>query len=90
MLYDLQDDPQELHDRGRDLGLAVVRERMKDLMLDWAAQLRNRTALSEDQMKTLTGKSARQGILIGFWKESDVPEAQRPPPLGTVHHRPVH
>ena len=57
----------------------TVRERMKDLMLDWSSQLRNRTAISEEQMKTLTGKSARQGILIGFWKESDVPEAQKPP-----------
>ena len=56
---------------------------MKDLMLDWSGQLRNRTAISDEQMKTLTGKSARQGILIGFWKESDVPEAQKPPPLGT-------
>ena len=84
MLYDLQDDPQELCDRGRDSGLATVRERMKDLMLDWTGQLRNRTAISEEQMKTLTGKSARQGILIGFWKEADVPEAQKPLPLGTA------
>ena len=83
MLYDLQDDPQELCDRGRDPSLNTVRERMKDLMLDWSGQLRNRTAISDEQMKTLTGKSARQGILIGFWKESDVPEAQKPPPLGT-------
>jgi arylsulfatase A-like enzyme len=82
MLYDLQEDPQELRDLGRDPGQASVRERMKDLMLDWSAGLRNRTALSNDQMKALTGKSARQGILIGFWQESEVPEAQKPPPLG--------
>ena len=81
MLYDLQEDPQELHDRGRDPGLAAVRERMKGLMLDWSAGLRNRTALDEAQMKSLTGKSARQGMLIGFWSESEVPEAQRPPAI---------
>jgi hypothetical protein len=57
---------------------------MKDLMLDWSAQLRNRTAISEEQMKTMTGKSARQGILIGFWNEAEVPEAQKPAPLGTA------
>ena len=84
MLYDLQEDPQELCDRGRDPSLATVRERMKDLMLDWSSQLRNRTAIDNEQMKALTGKSARQGILIGFWKESDVPEAQKPPQLGTA------
>ena len=82
MLYDLQDDPQELCDRGRDPSLATVRERMKDVMLDWSGQLRNRTAIDDEQMKALTGKSARQGILIGIWKESDVPQAQKPPPLG--------
>lgn len=84
MLYDLQEDPQELRDLGRDSGLATVRERMKDLMLDWSAMLRNRTAMDEVQMKSLTGKSARQGILIGFWNEAEVPIAQRPPPLGVV------
>ncbi|MDH1334985.1 sulfatase-like hydrolase/transferase [Comamonas thiooxydans] len=84
MLYDLQEDPQELRDLGRDPGPATVRERMKDLMLDWSAGLRNRAAIDEEQMRALTGKSARQGILIGFWKESDVPAAQKPQPLGTA------
>ncbi len=83
MLYDLQEDPQELCDRGRDSGLATVRERMKDLMIDWSAGLRNRTAIDDEQMKKLTGKSARQGILIGFWKESEVPDAQKLPTKGT-------
>jgi arylsulfatase A-like enzyme len=83
MLYDLQEDPQELRDLGRDPGLTHVRERMKDLMLDWSAGLRNRTAFSDEQMKTLTGKSARQGILIGFWDESELPEALKSPPPGT-------
>lgn len=84
MLYDLQEDPQELVDLGRDPSLSAVRERMKDLMLDWSAGLRNRTAIDEEQMRALTGKSAKQGILIGFWKESDVPESQKPPPLGVA------
>jgi arylsulfatase A-like enzyme len=84
MLYDLQEDPQELRDLGRDPGLATVRERMKDLMLDWSATLRNRTAFDEAQMKSLAGRSAHQGILIGFWNEAEVPVAQRPPALGIV------
>jgi arylsulfatase A-like enzyme len=89
MLYDLQEDPKELRDLGRDPGLAAVRERMKDLMLDWSAGLRNRTAISDEQMGALTGKSARQGMLIGFWKASDVPEALKPKPLGVGVSRTV-
>ncbi|TRZ55732.1 MAG: phosphonate monoester hydrolase [Rhodocyclaceae bacterium] len=84
MLYDLQEDPQELHDLGRDPASASARERMKDLMLDWSAGLRNRTAIDDAQMKSLTGKSAHQGILIGFWNEAEVPRAQRPPPIGVA------
>ncbi|MFO1266759.1 MAG: sulfatase-like hydrolase/transferase [Rubrivivax sp.] len=80
MLYDLQEDPREVHDLGRDPARAAVRGRMMDLMLDWSAGLRNRTAIDDAQMKSLTGKSARQGVLIGFWSEQDVPDAQRPPP----------
>lgn len=82
MLYDLQEDPQELCDLGRDPGRGIVRERMKDLMLDWSASLRNRSALDEGQMKALTGKSLRQGMLIGFWRETEVPDNLRPPAPG--------
>lgn len=77
MLFDLQEDPNEFKDLGRDAGHAVVRSRMKDLMLDWTARLRNRTAIDQAQAEALTGKSARQGILIGFWSEADVPEPMR-------------
>jgi arylsulfatase A-like enzyme len=79
MLFDLQDDPDELVDRGSDPAAAGVRERMKDRMLDWCATLRNRTAFSESQMRDATGRSHRQGVLIGFWSEDEVPAAQRLP-----------
>ncbi|MGH8675265.1 MAG: sulfatase-like hydrolase/transferase [Burkholderiales bacterium] len=79
MLFDLRDDPDELRDRGRDPALAGVRQRMKDLLLDWSAALRNRTAVDEAQMEVLTGRSARQGVLIGFWSEAELPDALQSP-----------
>lgn len=79
MLFDLQEDPHELRDLGRDSGHAAVRQRMKDLLLDWSAGLRNRTALSETQVQALTGKSARQGMLIGYWNPGEVPVELRHP-----------
>jgi arylsulfatase A-like enzyme len=84
MLFDLQEDPHELHDLGRDSGYASARERMKDLLLEWSAGLRNRTALSDAQMEGLTGKSARQGMLIGYWSPSEVPPQLRFPTLAGV------
>ncbi|HUY04894.1 MAG TPA: sulfatase-like hydrolase/transferase [Rhodocyclaceae bacterium] len=81
MLYDLKDDPDELRDLGRVASYASIRERMKDLMIDWAAGLRNRTAIDDKEMTELTGKSLQQGILIGFWSEDDVPAEMRPRPL---------
>ncbi len=79
LLYDLQEDPQEFVNLGADPGYATVRERMKDVMLDWSAGLRNRTTMDEATMQFMTGRSARQGVLIGFWSEQDLPAPLRKP-----------
>ena len=82
MLFDLKNDPQEFEDLGSVKAHAGVRERMKDLLLDWSAGLRNRTAIDDAQQAELTGKSIYRGVLIGFWSENDVPAEMRPPALG--------
>lgn len=80
MLFDLQEDPAELTDRGSDPALAGAREQMKDHLLDWSASLRNRTAMTDDQYAGKIGQSANRGILIGFWSGDEVPEVNRPVP----------
>jgi len=80
MLFDLQEDPQELCDRGTDPALVGVREQMKDHLLDWSAGLRNRTAMTDDQYAGKIGQSAARGILIGFWSGDEVSDAHRPTP----------
>lgn len=88
MLFDLQEDPQEFHDRGTDPSLAGVRETIKDQMLDWSAGLRNRTAMTDAVYTNMIGGSARRGILIGFWSAEDVPLAQKPTPRSVVGREP--
>lgn len=79
MMFDLQEDPNELVDLGRNPDYAVQRAYMSDLLLDWSAGLKNRVTVADDVMASRVGKSARGGILIGFWDQDAVPEAIRPP-----------
>ncbi|MEZ5657280.1 MAG: sulfatase-like hydrolase/transferase [Burkholderiaceae bacterium] len=73
MLFDLQEDPDEFRDLGRDPGRRAVIDEMKDRMLDWSAGLRNRTAMTDETMAATIGRSYRRGILIGAWDEADAP-----------------
>ena len=79
MLFDLQEDPMELVDLGRDPAYAVQRGYLSELMLDWTAGLKNRVAVADDTMASRIGDSARRGILIGYWDQKAVPAAIRPP-----------
>jgi arylsulfatase A-like enzyme len=73
MLYDLQEDPQELVDFGIDKEYSVVRSQLTEQMMDWSAGLKNRVTGSESMARQRMGKSDEQGILIGYWQQTDVP-----------------
>jgi arylsulfatase A-like enzyme len=73
MLFDLAADPIELDDRGADPACADVRTRLEAALSQWGLRLSQRTTRSEQQIRNARGKSARRGILIGVWDESDVP-----------------
>ena len=74
MLYDLQADPNEFRDLGADPAYAAERDRLAAALSQWGLRLSQRTTLSDAQIKARAGKSQRQGILIGVWDESDVPD----------------
>jgi arylsulfatase A-like enzyme len=74
MLYDLRNDPQELHDRGADPALGSVRKRYADVLAEWGLRLSQRVTRSEAQIKGARGRALRRGILIGVWDESDIPD----------------
>jgi arylsulfatase A-like enzyme len=79
MLFDLHNDPGELHDLGADPGYAAERGRLQEQLLDWSSNLRNRTAVNAQMYQDNMGKSLRQGIIPGFWRAEDVPEFRRIP-----------
>ncbi|MGL4497296.1 MAG: phosphonate monoester hydrolase, partial [Beijerinckiaceae bacterium] len=78
MLFDLQDDPQELRDRGGDLAeaeCAAAAAKLYAALHDWGLRQSQRTTLSEQEMLSRRGKSVQRGILIGVFDESELPDA---------------
>ncbi|MEZ5652484.1 MAG: sulfatase-like hydrolase/transferase [Burkholderiaceae bacterium] len=67
-LFDLHDDPLELHDRGADPSLASVRERCRARMAQWLATRKHRTTENHAQVDARTHAHERlMSILIGRW-----------------------
>ena len=67
-LFDLQEDPQELVDRGEDPACSKLRRGMQQLLIDWRRRLKPRIGVAYDD---LAGRGPdldeSQGIVIGRW-----------------------
>lgn len=74
MLFDMDNDPQELNDLGADPAFEAERQRLDAALRHWQFRLSQRTTRSEAQIKAMRGRSLRRGVLIGVWDEADVPE----------------
>jgi arylsulfatase A-like enzyme len=74
MLFDLETDPQEFHDRGADPACAGERARLAAALAQWGLRMSQRTTLSERQILARRGKAPRRGILIGVWGDEDIGE----------------
>ena len=70
MLFDLEQDPQELNDLGGDPAHAEVRTRMHEAIFAWARQHHNRITRSPQEIARMSGREP-PGILIGVWDEAD-------------------
>ena len=68
-LFDLENDPLELHDRGRDPGApyAAARDDLVQLMFDWMRARRNRIAMTDETVNKRPSPSAAGGVKIGIW-----------------------
>ncbi len=77
MLYDLQDDPNELQDLGADSNYADVRARLHEALFEWARTPRQRSTISDGLIEStnITDKITEAGILIGFWDETELEDA---------------
>lgn len=72
-LFDLHNDPQELHDLGADPAYAAVREEHLGYLLEWLRGLKRRTTISHEEIN-LRGQRFRYGepeseklVQIGVW-----------------------
>ncbi|MEM7403711.1 MAG: sulfatase-like hydrolase/transferase [Pseudomonadota bacterium] len=66
-LFDLENDPHELHDLGRDPAYAAVRADMHERLFRWFRGRRLRTTRSEAFLDKATGGAPRRGIHFGVW-----------------------
>ena len=78
MLFDLENDPEELIDLGADPDLEDVRREMADHLAAWARRLSQRTTMSPEDIVAERKRSPDRGILLGAWDEREMAEAQRP------------
>ena len=65
-LFDLDDDPNELNDLGREPGMRKIARRMKDALYDWQYSLKRRVGISYDEA-LIQGpeRDEKFGIVIG-------------------------
>lgn len=66
-LYDLETDPHEMHDLGREASTASVRQALRDTLLDWLARRKRRTTLTDEQVETFTHAHKQAGVYFGQW-----------------------
>jgi arylsulfatase A-like enzyme len=72
MLFDLQADPEELHDLGDDPAHEQVRRRFEIALQQWALRQSQRLTRSDQQIRNMRGGADKRGILIGVWDEKDI------------------
>ncbi len=66
MLFDLESDPNELHDLGADPDSRLELERMSALHFKWSRQHHNRITRSAEIVEAMTDAKEPPGILIGY------------------------
>jgi len=71
ILFDLENDPDELVDLGESEAHADVIAAMYDRLFAWARRPAQRTTRSEAQLMEMRGKSGRRGIVLGIYDEND-------------------
>ncbi len=73
ILFDLENDPEELVDLGNSEDHAEVISEMYDQLFAWARRPSQRTTRSEQQLIEMRTKSRGRGIVLGIYDENDMP-----------------
>ncbi len=72
MLFDLEADPDELHDHGDDPAFGDQIERLKALHFAWARQHHTRITRTPDIIEKMTDAKEPPGIYIAYWDEKEL------------------
>jgi len=72
MLFDRQEDPNELHDLGASEAHRVVIDDMYHRLWRWGLRMSQRTTRSDQQIAARRGRSRRRGITLGVYDEADI------------------
>jgi len=77
LLFDLEDDPDELHDRSGDPGLASVERELHERLFQWFRHRVHDVTWNDGREvpDARPGQSARDGIVIGYWDEAELESA---------------
>ena len=71
MLFDLEKDPDEFFDQGRNPAYQDALDECYAMLRDWALRCGQRTTLSDEELTTRRGRSRRKGIVLGLTEEGD-------------------
>ncbi|HEY4068389.1 MAG TPA: sulfatase-like hydrolase/transferase [Burkholderiaceae bacterium] len=66
-LFDLECDPQEFQDLGRDASTAGVREALRSRLLGFLARRHHRSTVSDESVRKATGAYKKAGVFYGQW-----------------------
>lgn len=66
-LFDLQEDPDELHDLGASSPMPPIANELRDLLLDWSLKRKNRSTQTDLEVESSTQTVKKHGIYIGVW-----------------------
>jgi arylsulfatase A-like enzyme len=77
MLYDLENDPEELRDRGADSACSAECARLKDALLAWSLRDHNRITMPDARIAGYSeAAQLKAGIVIGFWDQPELDRAK--------------
>lgn len=66
-LFNLQSDPHEFQDLGRDPGHEAVRADLRGRLLDFLARRKHRTTVSDEFIEARTNQHKKAGVFYGQW-----------------------
>ncbi|WP_170755745.1 sulfatase-like hydrolase/transferase [Ruegeria lacuscaerulensis] len=73
LLFDLENDPQELTDLGDSADHADIIAQMYEHLFAWTRRQSQRTTRSEAQLIEMRTKSRGRGVVVGIYDENDMP-----------------